>query len=183
MRECSGNASHSRAWVHGLEFSLPTLARHLQLLLEQVLLRSLDQICCCSDRAAHRRETRAAQESCAGTTETMGRGACRHEWMGWSWGWAGLQRTDVSEALTAKSAVKRIASAGRIWLYFFFSGVKSASVWPGVMPQSEMLFSLAMLTSIVADSVSSWLYRMSVTVSVALTAMAGANADAPSEPS
>ena len=57
-----------------------------------------------------------------------------------------------------------MASAGPIPLE-----LKLASVWSGVMPQSEMPLSLAMLTSIVADSVSKSFLRMSVTVSEGVT--------------
>ena len=57
-----------------------------------------------------------------------------------------------------------MASAGPVPLE-----LKLASVWSGVMPQSEMPLSLAMLTSIVADSVSKSFLRMSVTVSEGVT--------------
>ena len=53
-----------------------------------------------------------AQESWAGTMETMGRGACRRVGMGWSWGWAELQRTDVSEPITAMAEANAAAPLG-----------------------------------------------------------------------
>ena len=56
-RECSGKASHSKACVHGLDFSVPTLARPSLAAIagaSAVASCPLDQICCCSDQATHR---------------------------------------------------------------------------------------------------------------------------------
>ena len=91
---------------------------------------------------------------------------------------AGVQRTDVSEGLTATSAVRSMASVGPILLPR--DPCRLASVWSGLMPKSEMPFSLATVASIVADSVSRLLYRMSVTVSEAVTFRASAIAVIPS---
>ena len=52
--------------------------------------------------------TRAGTESWAGTM-SMGRGACRREWMGWSWGWAGLRRTIVREAIAGRICAMLLA--------------------------------------------------------------------------
>ena len=82
---------------------------------------------------------------------------------------------DVSEARTKRSEARRMASTD-----VRFCLLKSASVCPGVMPQREMPFSLAMVASMVAESVSNLLSRSVTDVSEALTKSASAMAFGPS---
>ena len=48
----------------------------------------------------------------------MGKGACWRKQMGWSWGWAGMQRTEVSDAQTAMAGANAAAPSGPNLLLF-----------------------------------------------------------------
>ena len=87
----------------------------------------------------------------------LGRGACGRDDLGWRLGWAGLQRTEVSEAQTRKASARVV--------------MPSTVKVPDESPRQSI------------DTPQSTLRERSMLVSDAQTAMAGANAAAPSGPS